>query len=450
MSDASPDDASSGPLPQWPGGAVGEQAWLDVIHRMDEVYHELLDYESALEQQNEALAESQQFIFSVLTSISDVLVVCNRSGVIEDLNPSLLELTGCTEEDLRGTSLFDLFADEQSRRVMEEHLATRAGERLSDCELQLRGAGGASVPVALSCTPRFSGTGRPVGMVVTGRPVGELRRAYSALRQAHDDLKRTQQQLLHAEKMASLGRLVAGVAHELNNPISFVLGNVAALKKYLTRLQGYLAAVHDEPVSAELQALREKLRIDALLADLPSLMDGMQEGGERTRDIVDGLKRFSAFGADALVVMDLRSVIERAVQWVAKAAPEQLRITVHTPDPLPIKGNAGRLQQVFMNLVQNAVDATASLDSGRVTIRARQEAAQIFVEVADNGPGIAPENLPKVFDPFFTTKPVGRGMGLGLSISYGIVEQHGGRLTAENALDGGAAFLVQLPAYLEA
>jgi two-component system sensor histidine kinase HupT/HoxJ len=449
MSDAR-DSAANDPSSEWPAGALGEQAWLDVIRRMDEVYRELLDYEAALEQQNEALAESQRFIFSVLTSMSDVLVVCNRAGVIEDLNPSLLELTGCTEAELRGTSLFDLFADDQSRRVMEEHLATRAGERLSDCELQMRGAGGVAVPVTLSCTPRFTGTGRPVGMVVTGRPVGELRRAYSALRQAHEDLKRTQQQLLQAEKMASLGRLVAGVAHELNNPISFVLGNVAALKKYASRLQAYLAAVHREPLSEELQALRNQLRIDALLADLPSLMDGMQEGGERTRDIVDGLKRFSALGTDALAPLDLRSVLERAVAWVTKAAPDQLRITVQAPDPLPVKGNAGRLLQVFMNLVQNAVDATAGREGGHVTIRARCEAGQVCVAVADNGLGIAPENLPKVFDPFFTTKPVGRGVGLGLSISYGIVEQHGGRLTAENAPEGGAVFLVQLPAHSEA
>jgi two-component system sensor histidine kinase HupT/HoxJ len=442
-------DSTDDDAPQWSGGPIDEQAWLEVIRRMDEVYRELLDYEATLEQQNEALAESQRFIFSVLTSMSDVLVVCNRAGIIEDLNPSLLELTGCTEDQLRGTSLFDLFADAESRRVMEQHLATHPGERLADCEVQMRGAGGVAVPVALSCTPRFSGTGRPVGMVITGRPVGELRRAYSALRQAHEDLKRTQQQLLQAEKMASLGRLVAGVAHELNNPISSVLGNVSALKKYVSRLQAYLTAIHREPRSEDLQKLREQLRIDAVLADLPSLMDGMQEGGERTRDIVDGLKRFSAFGAEALVPLDLRSVIERAVEWVAKAAPNRLRIEVQTSEPLPVKGNAGRLQQVFMNLVQNAVDATAGRDGAIVKIRAWRDDGQIHVEVVDNGPGIAPENLPKIFDPFFTTKPVGRGTGLGLSISYGIVEQHGGHLTAENAPAGGAIFRVQLPVHVE-
>ena len=122
----------------------------------------------------------------------------------------------------------------------------------------IRGRDGSPLPVSLNCTPRLSGTGKLLGMVLTGRPVGELRRAYHALRQAHEDLKTTQQQLLQAEKMASLGRLVAGVAHELNNPISFVLGNMLAIRRYAARLQTYLEAVHSgaQPLSPELKSLR--------------------------------------------------------------------------------------------------------------------------------------------------------------------------------------------------
>ncbi len=425
--------------------AAGEHAWLEVIRKMDEVYHELLDYEVALEQKNAALEESQQFIFSVLTSISDILVVCNRSGVIEDLNPSLLELTGRSEAELRGTSLFDLFADAVSRRVIETHLAAHAGERLSDCELQMRGAGDQPVPVALSCTPRVSSAGRPLGVVVTGRPVGELRRAYSALRQTHEELKRTQQQLLHAEKMASLGRLVAGVAHELNNPISFVLGNVVALEKYVARFKSYLAAIHQESTSPRARELRARLRIDEMLADLPSLIAGTVEGAERTRDVVDGLKRFSASGADEHGAFDLRSVIERAVQWVVKSAPDTFRVDIELPQSMPMVGSAGRLQQVVMNLVQNAVDATAGRNPAVLKISGSADADRIRVDFADNGPGIAPENLPQIFDPFFTTKPVGQGTGLGLSISYGIVEQHGGTLGVASDAAGGAVFSLRLP-----
>ncbi|EXI71465.1 MAG: C4-dicarboxylate transport sensor protein DctB [Candidatus Accumulibacter sp. SK-11] len=174
-------------------------------------------------------------------------------------------------------------------------------------------------------------------MVVTGRPVGELRRAYHALRQAHEDLKRTQQQLVQAEKMASLGCLVAGVAHELNNPISFVLGNVLAIRRYAARLQTYIEAVHSQECqrSPELDRLRHELRIDRIMADLESLLDGMIQGGERTRDIVDGLRRFSAIDRRADEPFNLADVVSRAVRWVTRSGPRNFQMTVDLPCSIP-------------------------------------------------------------------------------------------------------------------
>lgn len=424
---------------------ASEDVWLDVIQKMDEVYSDLLQYEVALEDKNSALEESQQFIVSVLTSMSDVLVVCNRAGVIQDVNQSLLELTGRDEAALKGSNIFDLFADEASRRHAQHFFAGHAGETLHDCEMQLRAADGSAIPASLNCTPRYSAAGKMLGVVITGRPVGELRRAYHALRQAHEDLKRTQQQLLHAEKMASLGRLVAGVAHELNNPISFVFGNMVALKRYAARLNGYLEAIHRGEPAARVTELRRELGIDRLLADLPSLIEGTVEGAERTRDIVDGLKRFSATDRNLLEPVDLIPVVERAVHWVSKAATGGFAVTMDLPASVMVNGSAGQLQQVVMNLVQNAWDATAEQTPGRLAISATVDAQSVRLRLADNGPGIAPENLARVFDPFFTTKPVGKGTGLGLAISYGIVERHGGTMTVENARDGGAIFTITLP-----
>ncbi|MBI5783931.1 MAG: PAS domain S-box protein [Rhodocyclales bacterium] len=424
---------------------ASESVWLDVIQKMDEVYSDLLQYEVALEDKNAALEESQQFIVSVLTSMSDVLLVCNRAGVIQDVNQSLQELTGQDEAALKGRNIFDLFADEASRQHAQHFFAGHVGETLHDCEMQLRAADGSSIPVSLNCTPRYSATGKMLGVVMTGRPVGELRRAYKALRQAHEDLKRTQQQLLHSEKMASLGRLVAGVAHELNNPISFVFGNVLALKRYGNRLNEYLEAVRRKEPWERLDALREELGIDRMLADLPSLIEGTAEGAERTRDIVDGLKRFSAADRNLRETMDLVPVVERAVHWVSKAAPSGFTVEVDLPPELMVVGSAGQLQQVMMNLVQNACDATAGQAKARLSISTAVAGDSVRLRFADNGPGIAPENLPRIFDPFFTTKPVGKGTGLGLAISYGIVEQHGGRIEAANGPEGGAVFTVVLP-----
>jgi len=444
MSTIVPPADLSGESPLPPGG---EQAWIEVIQKMDEVYNDLLQYEVALEEKNAALEESHQFIESVLASMSDILIVCDRNGGIEEVNASLQHFSGKPASELEKTPVFDLFADDIERAKARDIFARYGREGVHDCEFFLRAGDGSTVPVSMNCTPRLSQTGKLMGMVVTGRPVGELRRAYSALRQAHDDLKRTQSQLLHAEKMVSLGRLVAGVAHELNNPISFVLGNVLSLRRYENRLESYLNAVHataaaDDPALA---AMREELRIDRVLADMPHLIDGMIEGAERTRDIVDALKRFSAVDKMTPEQVNLNEVVERSVRWVVQSAAAKLDVEVDLPADLRCSGSSGQLQQVVMNLVQNACDAVANRPNAALTISGRIESGMAVLSFADNGPGIPEAHLSRLFEPFFTTKPVGQGTGLGLSISYGIVERHGGKLSAGNLPGGGAEFVLSLP-----
>ncbi|KAB2927296.1 MAG: PAS domain S-box protein [Dechloromonas sp.] len=435
------------PASNLPGGAseaLGEQAWIEVIQKMDEVYNDLLQYEVALEEKNAALEESHQFIESVLASMSDILIVCDRNGLIEEVNSSLCHFAGKEATALEHTPVFSLFADEVERARARDVFARFGRDGVHDCEFFLRAGDGSTVPVSMNCTPRVSQTGKLMGMVVTGRPVGELRKAYQALRQAHDDLKRTQSQLLHAEKMVSLGRLVAGVAHELNNPISFVLGNVLSLKRYAGRLGNYLDAVHAGH-SDGLPALRQELRIDRILADMPHLIDGMIEGAERTRDIVDALKRFSAVDKAAPEAVDLNEVLERSVRWVTQSAPGKFAVDLELPERLRCRGSSGQLQQVVMNLVQNACDATKDRANPKLLIQGQLADGSVRLRFADNGPGIPEVNLAHVFEPFFTTKPVGQGTGLGLSISYGIVERHGGSLSVHNRPEGGAEFILALP-----
>ena len=436
------DLAADSPLP--PGG---EQAWIEVIQKMDEVYNDLLQYEVALEEKNAALEESHQFIESVLASMSDILIVCDRNGGIEEVNSSLQHFSGKTAGELEKTPVFDLFADDVERAKARDIFARYGREGVHDCEFFLRAGDGSTVPVSMNCTPRLSQTGKLMGMVVTGRPVGELRRAYSALRQAHEDLKRTQGQLLHAEKMVSLGRLVAGVAHELNNPISFVLGNVLSLKRYASRLESYLGAVHasDAAESGALQAMRQELRIDRILADMPHLIDGMIEGAERTRDIVDALKRFSAVDKTTPELVSLNEVVERSVRWVVQSAAANFTVNTKISPNLKCSGSSGQLQQVIMNLVQNACDATASQREPTLSVTGGIEGGMVTLRFADNGPGIAEENLGRLFEPFFTTKPVGQGTGLGLAIAYQIIQEHGGDIRVASRVGQGTRFVVRLP-----
>lgn len=438
------------PLPTAPMEGVDESTWMDVIQKMDEVYTRLIDDEVELEKKNTELEQSQQFIFSVLTSMSDVLVVCDANGVIEQANAALCELTGRPEEQLSGTPLYALLADEPSRELaraaMEKADAPRAGEAI---ELNLLDRQGQAVSVDANCTPRIGGKGRRVGTVWVGRPTAELKRAYHEMRAAHEALKRTQQQLLHSEKMASLGQLVAGVAHELNNPISFVLGNVHALSKYSDRLRTYLAAMHAHEPEPVLDEMRRKLRIEHLLADLPSLIEGTLEGAQRTADIVHGLKRFSAMDSEERKPVNLVEVIERAIHWVQKGRSAPVEVQWQAGETCTVMGSAGQLQQVMMNLLQNGFDAVGQRDEPRIVVSLERADGVARVTLRDNGPGIPPEHRDRVFERFYRVD-AGRsremgGTGLGLSIVKHLCAIMGGDVHVEAAEPHGARFVVALP-----
>jgi len=431
--------------PPSPFEAEGERAWIDVIRKMDETYADLVAQQVELERKNTELEEAQAFIAGVMAAMTDVLVVCDLAGRIEQVNTAAERALGRRTATLAGSGLADL-VEPRSRPAVEMLLAAAfRHERLSDLELTLSGHDG-PFPVAVNSSLRYNQRGRAIGLVLVGRPLGELRRAYRDLAAAHERLKEAQQQLVHSEKMASLGRLVAGVAHELNNPISFVYGNAHALRRHAERLIAYLTALHAGKPAAELAALRAELRIDHALADLPGTLDGIGEGAERVRDIVAELRRFASAQRGPSAPFDLGPVLRAAVAWVAKAQMPGLETAFEFEDGLTAFGQAGHVHQVVMNLVQNAIDAMAGRPQPRLVLAGRHEGDFVVVTVADNGPGIPPDLLARIFDPFFTTKPIGKGTGLGLSISDRLITDMGGSLSADNAPEGGARFTLRLPA----
>jgi len=420
-------------------GGLQEAAWIEVIRKMDEVYSGLIQYEIDLEQKNAALEQAQQFISSIIASMSDILVVCDHKGVVQEVNAALLALTGFAADDLLGKPMITLFSAEDTHHL-------RSSGTLQEFEARLNHKDdGLTELVALSCSPRFERRRHLPGLVIVGRPVGELRRAYEELNAAHHDLKRAQQQLIQAEKMASVGRLVAGVAHELNNPISFVYGNTHTLSRYAGRLQKYLQAVHDGTPKAAREALRKELKIDHLMGDLSSLIDGTLEGAQRVAEIVRNLRRLSFVNPTERRPINLAEIARNACHWVLKSDKRPVVFKDDLPDDLPVEGLEGPLHQVFVNLAQNALDASEGVEKPLLAISGRRHGGQVLVVVRDNGPGIASENILKVFDPFFTTKEVGKGTGLGLWVSWSIIRDHGGVLEAANSPEGGAAFTIVLP-----
>lgn len=427
---------------------VSENAWIEVIRKMDEVYADLVHHQLELETKNAELEEAHRFIRSVLTSMNDVLIVCNDKGAVTQVNSALLELSGRDEAAIMGQTVNELFAPESRERISSQ-LHEGCRDAISDCEVQLTTPGGA-VPLALNCSPHFDHEGRQQGMVLLGRPIGELRQAYDALHKAHRELQQAQQQLVQSEKMASLGRLVAGVAHELNNPISFVFGNMHALQRYGARLTRYLNAIDEGTDPAALADLRDELKIDHIIDDMGSLIDGTLEGAERVSDIVQDLRRYSGAQSEAVSRFDLVQLIETSVHWVLRAERQNVEVRYQMPPKLEIRSRKGHLQQILVNLIQNAVDVMEDQPDARLEIVCRDDGQEVFLSVRDNGPGIKDETLSKVFEPFFTTKPVGKGTGLGLSISYGLAQKIGGALCAGNHPEGGALFTLTLPKEMEA
>lgn len=421
-----------------------ETAWIEVVQKMESVYADLVQTQVEIEEKNAALEEAQQFIRSVLFSMTDVLIVCDLRGNIQQVNRALETLTGKAANSFEGQGLSDLFG-EAAQAFLARPPATSSADALSDCEASLLSHEGERIPLAINCSHRHDADGQPQGMVLIGRPVGELQRAYRELHRTHENLKQAQLQLVQSEKMASLGRLVAGVAHELNNPISFVFGNMHALQGYGARIKRYLAAVDEGRERSELHRLRDELRIDHIMNDMDSLIDGTLEGAERVRDIVQDLLRYSTSQQEKACRFDLVAIVRTAVEWVTKASRNKPRIDYDMPDTLPLSGRKGHVQQILINLIQNAMDVMDGQSPPHMMIECHRTEMYVVVSVRDSGPGIPEDALAKLFDPFYTTKPVGEGTGLGLSISYGLAMDMRGDLTAANHPEGGAVFTLFLP-----
>ncbi|MEL6977816.1 MAG: ATP-binding protein [Pseudomonadota bacterium] len=431
-------------------GGVPDDAWRDVMRQVEVAYADLIAHQTELERNNADLEEMRGFMESVLGAMSDALIVCDRHGGVERTNRALRALAlrepSDKDEDLAPGAPVEGLIAEADRETLRRALAAASSRPADSAATELRFATGAMAEVKIAA--RRDPRGRLLGYVLIGRPIGELRRAYRELEDAHEALKQAQSSLMQAEKMASLGRLVAGVAHELNNPISYVNGNVHSIARYLKKLETYFQRVRDGAAREELVSLRGELRLDRAVEGLRETVDGAIEGAERVAEIVDSLKRFSADGTGAPQAFDLAEIARVAAQWVRKGSRPEARFQVTAPKAVMVEGRAGHIQQVLMNLLENAADAHA--EAGRETavkIEVVQEGDGARLTVTDDGPGLSAEAEARLFDPFFSTKPVGHGTGLGLSICFKIVQEHGGALTAANRPEGGAVFALCLPAY---
>jgi two-component system NtrC family sensor kinase len=279
-----------------------------------------------------------------------------------------------------------------------------------------------------------------------------LRKSNDQLRHANEELHDTRNQLLQSEKMASIGQLAAGVAHEINNPIGYVKSNLGSLETYLNQVFGVIAtyeqahaSIADPAALQRITAARDSVDLAFLAEDVFALMSESREGISRVVKIVQDLKDFSHLGTeDEWAWADLHEGLDSTINIVNNEIKYKAQL-VRTYGRLPeIECLPSQLNQVFMNILVNAAQSIES--HGTITVASDTRGDdEVWVEISDTGKGIAPEHLHRIFDPFYTTKPVGKGTGLGLSLSYGIVQKHRGRIEVRSDMGRGTTFRITLP-----
>ncbi|WP_447794022.1 MULTISPECIES: ATP-binding protein [Pseudomonas] len=280
----------------------------------------------------------------------------------------------------------------------------------------------------------------------------QFKQASEALQREIDERKQLESQLVQSEKLASLGQLAAGVAHEINNPIGFISSNLGALDGYFKQLQEMLDAYREaenaigsSEVIERLGQLRERVELDFLREDIPLLIKESKEGIGRVGRIVKDLKDFSRVDSNQeWQWTNLQQGIESTLNIVANELKYKADVVKEFQQLPDIECLPSQINQVIMNLIVNASQAMGP-ERGVITLRTGLEGETVSIEVADTGIGIEPDNLQKIFDPFYTTKPVGQGTGLGLSLSYGIVKKHQGDISVRSEVGVGSTFRVELP-----
>lgn len=300
--------------------------------------------------------------------------------------------------------------------------------------------------------------GHPIEVIgslldITERKLMEeaLQRTGEQQKELIENLQAAKEQLLQSEKMASIGQLAAGVAHEINNPVGFVNSNLGSLKKYADTLFSLLHTYEDvfqqmpntPEMISKLAQIKKNADVEFLLEDINDLLLESLDGLKRVKDIVQSLKDFSHVGESEWNVADIHQGLDSTLNIVNNELKYKADIVKNYGDIPSIVCLASQLNQVFMNMLVNAGHAIEG--RGVITITTGIHEDMIFISIADTGKGVPPEHLNRLFDPFFTTKPIGQGTGLGLSLSYGIVTKHRGRIEVKSEVGKGTCFTIYLP-----
>jgi PAS domain S-box-containing protein len=366
----------------------------------------------------------------------DGIMVVDKEGRILERNPAHERRTGFTDEDLKGKTVFDLLTPEKAAEVR----AAMEREGGFTGELEGISKGGERIPVLVSVFPIHDKHGKLDLFVSMGRDITAIKRALTDLADTNRELRQTQAHLVQSEKMASLGGLVAGIAHEINTPVGAMTSMHDTLMRAIAKLKEHLKETSPG-------AFENDERLKSLFAMIDESNQVIRSGASRVAEIVRRLRSFARLDEAELKKVDVHEGLEDTLTLVHHEIKHNIQI-VRDYGTLPLMSVfPSRLNQVFLNLINNARQAIHN--KGTITLRTWVEDKTASIAITDDGVGIPKENLPRVFDPGFTTKGVGVGTGLGLSICYQIVKDHRGRIDVESEVGKGATFTVRIPTNLD-
>ena len=398
---------------------------------------------------SERLEDLRRDTRDIIENINSALIVVDLRGHISFANPAAERILGGEGGDLGGRPIEDWLGVAREadgvRNPIEECLVS--GQRSRGAEALLRKADGQWIPIGISCSPRLDDEGRSRGVVAVFQDLSEI--------------KELELQVRQTEKMASIGQLAAGVAHEVNNPMGFIHANLHQMSEYLTDLDKYFEAterLQQAAIEGDLEVVRaaaEDVKVIAREIDLEFVRGDFEkallesgEGAERIRHIVKDLRDFSRPDLPARSAADVNQAIDSTANIVFTMMKHSVILEKEYGELPEIEAYPMQLKQVFMNLLVNAhqaIEARGDGERGIIRIETEAQPDGILLRFHDTGIGIPQETQSRIFDPFFTTKPVGSGTGLGLSTSFNIVERHGGRIQVESEVGRGTCFEVWLP-----
>lgn len=428
--------------------------------------------QAAADQQERAerdLRQTEMFYHSLVETIPQMILCKDLEGRFTFANQKFCAELGRSLDDILGKTDLDFFPRQLAEKYRSDDRKVLESGQVLDVVEEHVTPKGEKLYVQVMKTPLFGTDGKPMGIQaifwdVTRRIQTEeklkeqnvmLHELARSEHEAHEALKSAQSRMVQTEKLASLGQLVAGVAHEINNPLAFVSNNVAVLERDLRDMVALVSLYRmiDRPAGprhaalySQIDHVAAQLDLDYTLDNLPRLLERTREGLRRIERIVKELRLFARVDEGDWNEVDLNPGIESSINIVQGHARKKGIKLVKDLEALPlVRCQAARIHQVIVNLVLNAIDACESEDCVTIRTRSEPELEGVRIEVIDTGSGIEPSVRERIFDPFFTTKAIGQGTGLGLSISYGIVEEHRGSIDVQSTPGSGSCFTIRLP-----